>query len=138
MILMIQVIMLIQELLDGTKYKEEELILPILIEKVPNNIFIFQFSDQLFILKLILPLNHTIIKYSLVLNKRGGRLLIFGNFSYSPDLIWTPRLSIFASFKFSTCEIFKYMLSVKGILTIFCVRQEYFRRKSTKFAKVQA
>ena len=72
--------------------------------------------------------------YSLVLNKRGGRLLIFGNFSHPPGPYLDPRSLIFANFKFSTCEIFKYILSIKGILTIFCVREDYFRRKSTKLA----
>ena len=73
--------------------------------------------------------------YSLVVNKRPlPRLLIFGKFSHPPDLLWTPRLLIFANFKFNTCKIFKYILPIKGNLTIFCVRGVHFRRKSTKLA----
>ena len=36
------------EALPKQKYKKEELILPILIELVPNNLFIVHFSDPLF------------------------------------------------------------------------------------------
>ena len=66
------------------------------------------------------------------------RLLIFENFSDPPFLLGPPRLLIFANFNFSTCKIFKYTLSIKGILTNFCVREVYSRRKSTKLAYVWA
>ena len=63
-------------------------------------------------------------RYSLVLYKRGGRLLIFGNFSHPQALFGPPCLLIFANFKFSACEIFKCMLSIKGILDTFCVPEQ--------------
>ena len=68
-----------------------------------------------------LKFQQSVCSYSLVLNKRPPRLLIFGNLSQPPDLILTPHLLIFANFNFSTCKILKYILSIKGISTTFCV-----------------
>ena len=45
-----------------------------------------------------------------------------------------PCLLIFANINFSTCKIVKYTLSIKGILTTFCVSEVCSRRKSTKLA----
>ena len=71
-----------------------------------------------------------IATYSLVLNKRPPRLLIFGNFSDTPDLIWTtPRLLIWEHFCFSNYKVFKSILSIRGILTTFGVPELYWRRK---------
>ena len=49
------------------------------------------------------------------------------------DLIWTPVL-IFANFNSNTCKIFKYILSIKGILITLCVREVYSRRKINEFS----
>ena len=41
-------------------------------------------------------------------NKRPlPRLLIFGNYSHPPDLIWTPRLLILENFCFNNCKIIR-------------------------------
>ena len=44
------------------------------------------------------------------------------------------RLSIFTNFNFSTCRIFKYRVSIKGILITLWVREVYSCRKSMKLA----
>ena len=46
-----------------------------------------------------------------------------------PGPYFDPRLSIFANYNFSTCNIFKYILSIKGISATFWVREVYFGRK---------
>ena len=62
-------------------------------------------------------------RYSLVLNKRPPRLLIFGNFSHPPDLIWTPPLIDLWKFLFQQLQnIQKYTVN-KGYLNWFqCAR----------------
>ena len=68
--------------------------------------------------------------YSLVLNKSPPpRLLIFGNFSHPPDLIWTPPLINFGKFLVQQLQNIQSILPIKGILTNFSVPELYWRRK---------
>ena len=63
----------------------------------------------------------------MVLNKRTPPLINFWKFSPTPGPYLDPCFLIFANFNFSTCKIFKYILSIKGTLNTSFVREVYFK-----------
>ena len=69
------------------------------------------------------------VPYSLVLNKRPP-LINFWKFSLAHRILFGPPVfSVLANFNSSTCKICKYLPSIKGILTSFCVPEVYSRIK---------
>ena len=64
-------------------------------------------------------------KYSLMLNKRRPRLLIFGNFSYPLGPYLDPPLINFGKFLFQQLQNIQSVLSIKAILTNVSVPELY-------------